>query len=124
MAVHVGRISANGMVGPYVALQALGQERLYDIVRMPGAKSKQLAEDSLERYIECGEGQEILVTDTHLIHSSQLTTELEVLSVDEVEHIDVGVTGDKLVVRVAHARASRRTFASTQSYLLLAAARA
>ena len=98
MAVHVGRISANGMVGPYVALQALGQERLYDIVRMPGEKSKQLAEDSLDRYIECGAGQEIMVTDSHLVSSSQLSATVDVLMLEEIEHIDVGATGDKLVV--------------------------
>lgn len=105
MAVYAGRISANGTVWPYVASQALGQERLYDIVRMPGDKSKLLAEDSLERYIECGGGDEILITDAHLIRSSQSETELEVLSLEEIEHIDVGETGDKLVVRVAHASA-------------------
>ena len=106
LAAYAGRISANGAVRPYVASQALGQERLYDIARTPGEKGKQLAEDSLDRYIECGEGQEILVTDAHLIRSSQFNTDLEVLSLEEIEHIDVGETGDKLVVRVAHASES------------------
>ena len=97
---------------PYVASQALGQERLYDIARTPGEKGKQLAEDSLDRYIECGEGQEILVTDAHLIRSSQFNTDLEVLSLEEIEHIDVGETGDKLVVRVAHAGVARHVLAA------------
>jgi hypothetical protein len=110
-------------VRPYVASQALGQERLYDIARTPGEKGKQLAEDSLDRYSECGEGQEILVTDAHLIRSSQFNTDLEVLSLEEIEHIDVGETGDKLVVRVAHASESCFAthiinFVSVQSCLL------
>ena len=97
-AAWAGRIAANGAVPPYAASQALGQERLVEIVRNGGQSGKQLAEDSLDRYIECGAGQEIMVTDAHLVSSSQLSATVDVLMLEEIEHIDVEATGDKLVV--------------------------
>ena len=90
------RISANGTVVPYSASHALGQARLVEIGRTQLGKDTQLAEDSLDCYIECGDGQELMVTDAHLVSSSHLSTELHVLKLEDVEHIDT--SGDKLVV--------------------------
>lgn len=85
---------------PYAVSQALGQARLVDIVRTRGETGKQLAEDSLDWYIECGEGHEILVTDAHLISSSHLNKALEISTLEEIENIDA--IGEKLVVRAVH----------------------
>ena len=85
---------------------------MVEIGRTQLGKDTQLAEDSLDCYIECGDGQELMVTDAHLVSSSHNSTELHVLKLEEVEHIDT--SGDKLVVSVA-VLVSVRTTTSVQS---------
>lgn len=82
---------------PYCASQALGQERLVEIGRKTGT---QLSEDSLDLYIECDEDQELLVTDAHLVCSSLHSSKIDVVKLDEIEHIDVAEARNKLVVRI------------------------
>lgn len=84
-------ISTTGAVIQYDATRALGQQRLVDVAASsPDATKKLLIPDSLVCYIECGNSEELIVTDAHLVHSSHTGGPVTVLKLEDIDHVESG----------------------------------
>ena len=100
-------IAQGGIVPAYNAVMALGQGRLREAVRTHDGpeSSRELAEDTLDAYLECGAGLELMVTNMHVLHAERESKGLKWwVAVRDVETIEVSESQIVIAIRGAPPR--------------------